>query len=468
MIIKSFTYLILKYNYKYFYQYYFHDEFKCNKKINFQDYKENTEKEIKEATLLNLYFIIKKKINEFFNKHIHNEPVKLNKIAKESIAKYENEKFEKDLKIKEEKNKSQNPNINIKENEIKGQKDILIQKNVAQENSSINKCCDKISPAYIKKNIKIKDDQSKNELEGINFEVEPFDIKSSILLFNQHLKDKEATMFNIKSNLNLDDAINLYLKGEKSQNLFPDNNELNELKNNELEEKLENIIEASKTSKSVTEIKNYIEEIKGIIDNNLKNIKYSEINSINFLSEYEKYFDVNFVIKQLDISTPLDIFDLITKIREKIKKSMDFELYEKCLYMTQVYKFLYYEEFKRFYGKIKEKIQKSNIDNIFSLNEAKNILIKEAKTRFQEVEKNDELIGNIWEDLNKEKKLVENKDVNANIKDYINKWNFEKFVNDFSDTFGNDIKDINIYKAAPQNSFLKLFMIQHDLYYEID
>ena len=277
-------------------------------------------------------------------------------------------------------------------------------------------------------------------------------------------------MFNIESNLNLTDATNLYLNGEKSQHLIPldNNNKENDLKKNELEKKVSKILKDSTSSKSVIEINDYFTKIKSIIDNNLKRIKRSEKKSIIFLRDYEKYFDVNLIIDQLGVTIPLEIFDVIKKITKKVYKSFNFELYEKCLYMVHVCKFLYYEEFMKFYMKMKDKIQKSHIEDIFSLNEAKNILIKEAKTRLESIQVNKVLIENIWKNLENEEYFIDNKEINAKIKTYISNSNYEIFVKDFSLAFAEKIKEINLYEKEQQNSFLKAFMIQHDLYVEMD
>ena len=117
---------------------------------------------------------------------------------------------------------------------------------------------------------------------------------------------------------------------------------------------------------------------------------------------------------------------------------------------------------------MKDKIQQSNIGDIFSLNEAKNILIKEAKSRIELIKANKELIGNIWKNLENEEFFIENEKIKDKIKTYISQSSFEIFVKDFSSTFAETIKEINLDEKEPLNLFLKLFMIQHKLYCETD
>ena len=277
-------------------------------------------------------------------------------------------------------------------------------------------------------------------------------------------------MFNIESSLNLTDATNLYLRGEKSQHLIPinNNNKDNDLKENELEKKLSKILKDSTSSESVIEINDYLTKIKSIIDNNLKRIEHSEKKSIIFLRDFGKYFDINLIIDQLGITIPVEIFKVLEIIENKVYESFDSEIFEKCLYMLHVCKFLYYEEFMKFYMTMKDKIQQSNIGDIFSLNEAKNILIKEAKSRIELIKANKELIGNIWKNLENEEFFIENEKIKDKIKTYISQSSFEIFVKDFSSTFAETIKEINLDEKDPQNLFLKPFMIQHKLYCETD
>ena len=126
--------------------------------------------------LLNIFFAIKKRISEFFNNNIHNKQVLLNKIAKETIDRYENkQQEEEDLKVKEENENSQNTtdkNSNKINDEkiLKGQKDTQTQKNSSQEKTLTGKICENINIVYIKKNILLKKKQDINSLEKIVFE----------------------------------------------------------------------------------------------------------------------------------------------------------------------------------------------------------------------------------------------------------------------------------------------------------
>ena len=428
-----------------------------------------------EAVLLNIFFAIKKRISEFFNNNIHNKQVLLNQIVKETINKYENKQQEEnDLKVKEENEKSQNTtdkNQNKINNEIilKGQKDPQTQKNASQEKTLTEKICEKINIVYIKKNFPLEKKQEINSLEKIVLEENGLDVNSLLSTFNQHLQDKEKKMFKIISNLDLSDATNLYFKGEKSSySISVEDNKENDIKKKESEEKLTKIINDSKKSESIKEINNYMIKIKGLTDKFLKYIRKSEIDSVTFLTDFQKYFDFNLIAKEFEITIPLDIYDVIQNIEKKTMYSFDHELYEKSIYLIKVCKFLLYDEFYGFYKEIKEKIKNSKINDIFTLNAAKNELMQETKIRLKSAQMNNIIIENIWENMKTEKFFIENKVINKEVSDYIKKSTYEKFIKDFSSTFGNKVKDINVDEIDPQNLFLKPFMIQQGLYCEID
>ena len=434
-----------------------------------------TNKDKDEAVLLNIFFAIKKRISEFFNNNIHNKQVLLNQIAKETIDRYENkQQEEEDLKVKEENENSQNTtdkNSNKINDEkiLKGQKDPQTQKNSSQEKTLTGKICENINIVYIKKNILLKKKQDINSLEKIVFEEKGLDINSSLSTFNQHLQDKEKKMFKIISNLDLSDATYLYFKGEKSQySISVENNKENDIKKKESEEKIMKIINNSKMSESIKEINNYMIKIKELTDNYLAYIEDSEIISVTFLRDYQKYFDFNLIVKEFEITIPLDIYDVIKKIRKKTMYSFDRGVCEKSICLIEVCKFLLYDEFYGFYKEIQEKIKNSKINDIFTLNVAKNKLIQETETRLKSEQTNNIIIENIWENMKKEKFFIENKVINKEISDYIKKSTYEKFKKDFSSTFGDKVKDINVDEIDPQNLFLKPFMIQQGLYCEID
>ena len=328
-----------------------------------------------EAIILNIYFIIRKKLNEILNNSIHNKTTPLNFLVKEEIDKFEEEKLN---KYEEEysKMKSETESINNKifseiknkqnintiiidnKNNINEEKDFKAEKNEEKGKMQIYNICEGRKTSLIKQKIKIKDntlEQKMKSIEKIKSTKNISDNVSSLSEFYQNLKEKETKMFDIKSIINFDAAINIYFKGEKSPELIPVNNKENQSEiHNENIEYFENILQKSSLNKSVDEINEYIEKIKQIISNNLKSLKDFHLKSIYDIEEYGEYFDAMLILKEFDLSLPLDIFEVLEKVGRKSRKSNNIELLEKCFYMIKLSECLYYDEFIGFYQKIKE------------------------------------------------------------------------------------------------------------------
>ena len=227
------------------------------------------------------------------------------------------------------------------------------------------------------------------------------------------------------------------------------------------------ILEDSSKRKNVHEIKDDLERINLLIENNIENLKYFQKRSFDFIEDYGEFFNIENIIKEIGFSLPLDIYEIYKKIKEIQSFSTKIDIYEKCFYICHVYAFLYYEEFIGFYYEIKEKIECLNPENIILLNEAKNQLLEEIKNRINLVFFGEKLVENVWEGLKTEKKLVENFIINKNMKDYVKNKNLSLFKKDLCKICEQKIKDINLNNEDPQNIFLKPLMEQNNLYYEM-
>ena len=443
--------------------------------------KTNNEKEILEMTVLNLFFIVKKKLNEAFNASIQNKSMKLNYLVKEELEK---NKKENELKINEEKIKNKktlsplkNENDNQIENTIETESENFIKRkeniknNIKEENekSHFTKTCKNRKIFFVKERVKIEDnslDQKSLLINEFLAEKEEINAQSYLYEFYEHLKES-ATIFDINSNLNFDLAIKLFLTGEKSEMLIPLNkDEDKKAGEKEDNERIKIALSNSEKSQSFEEIKEFLKWISGIIDDNIKSIKYFRKKSLDFIEDYGEFFDIELIMKQFDLSLPLNLWEINNTIKRIEKSSIEVDFYEKSLYICHIYAFLYYDEFYGFYYKIKDKIKDLNLD-IFLLNEAKNYLIKEAKDALNSISFEERLIENVWENLKSEKKLIQNINIDKNIKEYIKNKNISTFMKDLNVLFGEKIKDINLKNADPQNIFLKPFMKQNELYYDM-
>ena len=348
--------------------------------------KTNNEKEIGEMTVLNLFFILRKKLNEAFSHSIHNESVKINYLTKEELEKHkkENELNTNEEKVKntktlsslkiEDDNQIENIIETESENFIKGKEDI--KNNIKEENEKylFTKTCKSRKIIYVKERVKIENNNLEQKRLSINdflAETEEINAQSSLYEFYEHLKER-ATIFDINSNLNLDLAIKLYLTGEKSEVMIP----LNKYEDKKVVEKEDNkrikiALSNSRKSQSFEEIKDYLKWIRGVIDENIQSINYFRNKSLDFIEDYGEFFDIELIIKQFGLSLPLNLWEISETIKRIEKTSIESDFYEKSLYICHIYAFLYYDEFIGFYNKIKEKIKDLNLE-IFLLNEAKN------------------------------------------------------------------------------------------------
>jgi len=233
------------------------------------------------------------------------------------------------------------------------------------------------------------------------------------------------------------------------------------------EKKIDKILEGSNQSQSVDEIKKFLKRINNIVDNNIDNIKHFQKRSLDFIEDFGEFFDIKNIIKKTGLSLPLKYSDIYDKVKRMERCSVNSDDYEDYFYICNIYAFLYYEKFIESYNQIKEKINQLNLDDAFILNEAKNNLLKEVKDRINSISYEDKLIQKVWKQLENEEKVINDIDINANIKNYIKNNNLATFQEELSKLVGPKIKSINLKNADPQNIFLKPFMKQNGLYYDM-
>ncbi len=194
-----------------------------------------------------------------------------------------------------------------------------------------------------------------------------------------------------------DKVIKIYLKGEKSQSMADKYNDFKRKpKENEIKDTIKNILEESSMCKPINEINEHLNQINDLIDKNIEDIKVFQTDSIDLIEDYGEFFNLNLIIEEFDLSSPLNLSKVIATIRKLIRTTVDNKILEKCFYLCQICSFLYYEEFIEFYLRIKEKIHQSGIQKTFLFNEAKNNLIKEAKKKLELSSLDEKLIDNVW------------------------------------------------------------------------
>ena len=426
-----------------------------NTNIQFKDDKDNELLNI----ILNLFFIVRKKLNELINLDIHNKAVKINYLIKEEISNFEKEKKihkESDIKKIAE---------NIEERKPKSKRIDIIKSDYI-----LNKICKKNQILKIKQNIQVKKLLSE-KYEAILKEIVIDPTPSEL---NEHLKDLVNNIYDVNSDLNLLNALDLYTEGEKSnlleEGLINSDNAstFNRSEHYKDKEKIVKLLNESSQKDSIQAIKIYLENILDTINNKLSYLYNVQFKSIEYIKDYGEFFNINETLQTLKINTPLNPYDTIENIKDGLKNNFDEDYYEKSFFMIQICMFFYLEEHINYLYKIKEKIIDINIEEKIKLNEVKDKLIKEFKSKITYKNVTENLMEKVWSSLKEENQLiVSNKILNSKIVDYVLKNNATKFKKDLIKLCGASFKEISLNNPDPQNLFLAPFMKQYGLDFDI-
>lgn len=194
---------------------------KITKDRNFLYFKNlsNSQDNDNSDVILNLYFIFRKGINEKINFTIHNEIEKINSMIKEEIAK---------IDIKKKTNNKNKGNQKEEEEEEKvvipkGNNDSSL--NVINSNNLIENDLCKVKYKELNKINQIKREENIYE-ENINFlrsfELETNEkiIEMSAEEFNSQLREINKS-YEVSDNILIEEAINLFMYGEKGYILVP-------------------------------------------------------------------------------------------------------------------------------------------------------------------------------------------------------------------------------------------------------
>jgi nicotinic acid mononucleotide adenylyltransferase len=188
--------------------------------------KNNEEKEIHKAIILNLFFILRKKLNDRMNYSIHNETIKLKSLVAEEISKFENGNGlignKNSVYTFNNLNNVNNNNNNEFELDNIGKDNI---KNI--ETLKMNKLC-KNTFKFIKI-IKEKFEIIPLFKENVNL-FEKLELNSnevmqdtSLIEFNNIL-EKINKSYKVDSIISIYNAFNLFIDGKKSEILIDKNN----------------------------------------------------------------------------------------------------------------------------------------------------------------------------------------------------------------------------------------------------
>ena len=131
------------------------------------------------------------------------------------------------------------------------------------------------------------------------------------------LEEFENKFFDINDKVNFYSTINMHLKGEKSKTMAAKYNDFKrKLKENEIKDKIKNVLEESSICKQMNEINLRMQKIKDryqlyenlnqindLIDKNIEDIKSFQSDDIDLIEEYGEFFDLNLIMKEFDLSS---------------------------------------------------------------------------------------------------------------------------------------------------------------------
>ena len=379
--------------------------------------------------------------------------------------------------MENEKKINKESDIKKKAENIKESKPKTKRIDIIKSDYMPNKICKKNQILKIKQNIKVNkllSEKYETILKVIQIPQKEIVIDSTPSELNEHLKDLVNKIYDVKSNLNLLNAFELYTEGEKSNLLKEglinsDNaNTFNRSEYYKDKEKIAKLLNESSQKDSIQTIKIYLENILDTINNKLSYLYDAQSKSIEYIKDYGEFFNIKETLQTLEITTPLNPSDTIKNIKKGLKNNSTIDYYEKSFFMIQVCLFFYLEEHINYLYKIKEKIININIEEKIKLNEVKDMLIKEFKNKITFNKVTGNLIEKVWASIKEEKQLIiGNNSLNSKIVDYVLKNNAIKFKNDLIKLCGSSFQEINLNNPDPQNLFLAPFMKQYGLDFDI-
>ena len=423
--------------------------------------KNNEEKEIHKAIILNLFFILRKKLNDKMNYSIHNETIKLKSLVAEEISKLENGNGLIGNKNSVYTFNNLN-NVNNNNNNEFGLDNIGKDNIINVENLKMNKLC-KNTFKFIKI-IKEKFEIIPLFKENVNL-FEKLELNSnevmqdtSLMEFNNIL-EKINKSYKVDSIISIYNAFNLFIDGKKSEILIDKNNYRN---SSNIEQCLNKLYDDAKIDEDL----NYLlKKILTSIDDNFESLYEMKSEFLKSIENYGNYFTVDEILELLKISLPLKPLETVKKL--KYDKS-NIKSIENCYYFSQICGYLIVEECITHLNKIKDKLNNLNIQELFRKNIIKNNLINKLKTQLF-LDNRKDLFSQVWTDIKSEENYIKNnEELNKKIKKYVSENEKEKFQRDLIDLISGNIKQINIDENDPQNLFLKPFMLQNDLYLDND
>ena len=393
---------------------------------------DNSENEKLKVVLLNLFILIRKELNNKFNYSIHNETKKINLLTEK----------------KKEKNKK------------KIQNTIILEKN--NENNKLL-CKEKLKIIeLIKKNITTKKVIKKEDIE-INslFTFMDLNIKNDISKYTEEefikYLDECKKLYDINNIGDIENIIEYIYYGNK-------NNLMLENKYYENKDKIKKEIETIKKKlKKEKTMKYFLKKMNNLLNKNIKDLNESIMEEINLLEDYQNYYNIKLILKNNHLKKEVDPLKIIKKKNNYMYKDP-----EEKYFLYTILTYLIIEKNISKINDIKIKIKNLNLLEFHKDIMNKIEIINLFMSKINENSNEEKLFNDIWEELKKKDTFINNdkenlKNLNDEIKIYVNKNNGNKFVKDFINIIQKDIEYIDLSENDPQNLDIIPFMKQYGL-----
>ena len=404
--------------------------------------------EILKAIVLNLFFIIRKIFSLDFNDSIHNRLKQMNHQILNELEKFKNanNNFRGVEKIQE----------NEKENKI------FHEKSAHSSNDKKILCTEYYKEIdYIKRIYKIKenaiiDEQMKKFLSSLNNKDKEKLIICTIDELKKYLDDMKKS-YELKDNITLINAFNIFVKGDKLT-------AMKEALNFENKSKINEILETFKGKNEEDEIEECLNEINSSLEKNLNKILSLKNKIYEDIKIYSKYIDLSSIINNDSSSIEFNPFEIVDEIE---MDSSEITKVEQTYYFLLINLYFCYHQYAEYFNIIKEKIKKLGIKEIKERNIIKNKLVEITKQNIANYNGDNDELNLIWKSLKYKNKFVNNESLNKKIKEYIKNNSSEDFQQDFNEILGEKIHLINLNQKDPQDFIIKFFMKQKKFYIEI-
>ena len=172
--------------------------------------------------------------------------------------------------------------------------------------------------------------------------------------------------------------------------------------------KINKLLKESSESISIKKMKSYFDNIIKEITENLLTLNSIHFKTIEYIKDYAEFFYIELMIKNLNISLPIDASEVINNIINKSRKSNDIDYVEQSFFMCQICMYLILKEKIKYLKKINKKLFDLQLEEKIKLFEIKDLLIDEIKDKISFENIREDLMVKVWNNIKKQNVLIIN------------------------------------------------------------